>query len=201
MDVLIKKIGTATIDKYTPGRILSVELTRTLWDLDQRFQIMDNYNGLLQVVTPSGPPLELIAPPQQAAELAKLYNDEMADLVARYPDRFLAAVACIPMNNIDAALKETKRAIDQLAFKGILINTPLHINSLANSNPVDLPEFMQIYELMSAYDLPVWIHPAGEVLTPDYATEDRSKYMIYQSFGWPHDTTVAMARLVFSGVL
>ncbi len=49
----------------------------------------------------------------------------MAELVARYPDRFIAAVACLPMNNIDAALEETRGAITELGFKGIFIQTPL----------------------------------------------------------------------------
>lgn len=201
LETLTKKIEKSTLEEFTPGRILGIQLTRTLWNLDERFRIMDKYNGLVQVLTPSGPSLELVAQPQQAVELAKIYNDEMAELVVKYPDRFLAAVASLPLNDIDATLKEAERAIKELGFKGILINTPLYINSLKVSKPIDLPEFMPLYELMAGYNLPIWIHPTGEVFPPDYLTEDRSKYMIFQCFGWPHDTTVAMARLVYSGVL
>jgi len=200
-EAVIKKVGYATLEKYAPGRVLSVESTQTLWNLEKRFEIMDRYDGLIHVLTPSGPSLELVSQPSDTIHLARLYNDEMAELVTKYGDRFLAAVACLPMNDVDAALEEIDRTVKELGFKGILMNTPLYVNGVRATKPIDLPEFMPIYELMMGYGLPIWIHPAGEVLAPDYLTEDRSKYMIFQCFGWPHDTTVAMARLVYSGIL
>jgi len=168
--------------------------------MDKRLQIMDKYPGLVQVLVPSGPPLELVAQPEEADELARLYNDEMAELIARYPDRFIAAVACLPMNNIDAALEETRRAIDKLGFKGVFVQTPI-FNGPQITKPIDLPELMPLYEMMSSYNLPIWLHPFRLPSFADYNTEDESKYAIYHIFGWPYDTTVAMARLVFSGTL
>lgn len=70
-----------------------VETTPTLYDLDRRFQIMDRYAGLTQVLNMAAPPVEMIADSQKAVELARIANDEMAELVFRYPDRFPAAVA------------------------------------------------------------------------------------------------------------
>jgi len=72
----------------------------TLWDLDYRFQIMDKIPDLIQVLSITSPPVENIEDPQKAIDLAKLANDEMAELVQKYPDRFAAAVACLPMNNM-----------------------------------------------------------------------------------------------------
>lgn len=165
----------------------------TLTDLDHRFRIMDLYPELVQVVTTVGPVPEAIAKPERAAELARLANDEMAGVVARYPERFFAAVATLPMNNMDAALMEAQRAIKELGMKGIIIHTPV------NGKPLDLPEFMPLYEMMSGFDLPIWLHPRREQ-TPDYASESTSKYWIWCLWGWPYETTVAMTRLVFSGV-
>lgn len=188
--------------KYLPEERRHIyESVHTLWNIDERLQIMDEYADLVQVLTPSGPPLELIAQPEEASELAKLYNDEMAQLVARYPDRFVAAVACLPMNNIDAALEETRRAIVELGFKGIFIQTPIYDGSPKITKPMDLPEFMPLYEMMARYNLPIWIHPFGLSSMADYTTEDESRYGIYHVFGWPYDTTAAMTRLVFSGIL
>jgi len=169
--------------------------TSTLWDLDMRFRIMDKYEGLKQVLTVASPPVEDVVNPEDAAELSRLANDEMAELVAKYPDRFVAAVACLPMNSLDAALKETDRAIKELGFKGVQIYTP------TNDRPPDLPVFMPLYEKMAQYDLPIWIHPCRGRNTPDYKTEDHSRYWIFSMFGWPYETTAAMTRLVFSGVL
>ena len=162
------------------------DATPTLWSLDDRFRVMDKYEGLAQVLTLASPPLEDVANPGDAAELAKIANDEMAELLVRYPDRFVAAAASLPMNDMSLALKETDRAMRDLNFKGVQIFSP---------------EFMPLYERMAEYGLPIWIHPARSHDKPDYEGEDKSRYRIFQVFGWPYETTVAMARLVFSGVL
>lgn len=166
-----------------------------LFDLEHRFRIMDKFEGLMQVLTLSSPPPEAIADSKKAVDLARLANDEMAELVLKYPDRFVGAVACLPMNNIDAALTEVDRAVKDLKFRGIQVNTPV------NDKPLDSPEFLPIYEKMVQYNLPIWIHPQRPVDFADYKTEKRSKYMIFHVFGWPYETAAAMTRLVFSGVL
>ena len=170
-------------------------LTPTLSDLDTRFRVMDRYEGLRHVLTIATPPLESVVDPTTATELAQMANDMMAEIVAKYPDRFVAAVACLPMNNIDAALKETDRAIRELNFKGVQVFTP------TNGKPLDSPEFMALYDKMSEYDLPIWIHPVGDREVPDYEGENHSRYGLWMLIGWPYETTAAMARLVFSGVL
>ncbi len=178
----------------SPPQML-IESVPTLFDMNHRFRIMDKFEGLKQVITLGLPPVEGIADPKTAADLARIANDEMAELVQKHPDRFVAAAACLPMNNMDAALKEADRAINELNFKGVQINTPI------NDKPLDLPEFMPLYEKMSQHDLPIWIHP---VRTPDYAdyrTEEMSQYMISAVLGWPYETSVLMTRLVLSGVL
>ncbi|MFC1901344.1 amidohydrolase family protein [Chloroflexota bacterium] len=165
-----------------------------VYDLDLRFQLMDKYDGLMQVLTLAAPPIEQMVSPAKAVDLAKLANDELAELVVKYPDRFAAAVACLPMNNIDAALKEVDRAIKELGLRGVQIYTPI------NDKPLDLPEFMPLYEKMSQYNLPIWIHPNRGADFADYKTLKKSMYQIQGTFGWPYDTTAAMTHLIFSGV-
>jgi aminocarboxymuconate-semialdehyde decarboxylase len=48
---------------------------------------------------------------------------------------------------------------------------------------------------------PIWLHPTRTSGWPDYPTEERSRYELWWLFGWPYDTAVCMARLVFSGIL
>jgi aminocarboxymuconate-semialdehyde decarboxylase len=169
----------------------------TLVDLDSRFRIMDKYEDLVQVLTIASPVESPagVAAGHEASELAKIANDAMAELTVRYPDRFIAAVAALPLSDMDAALKETDRAIGELKFKGVLINVSTH------RKPIDGPEFMPLYQKMSDYNLPIWIHPWRVETVPDYVDEQRSMYRIWHTFGWVYETTVAMARLVFSGVL
>ena len=200
-DIFKRKIENNRLNQLVSREALAVELTHTLWNLDERFRIMDQYEDLVQILTPTGPPLELVANPQESVELAKIYNDEMADLVTKYPKHFLGAVACLPMNNLDAILMETERTIEEMNFRGVHIHTPIYDGNPAITKPLDLPELMPFYEMMSNYELPIWIHPKREFSMPDYSIEDRSKYVIHQLFGWPYETSVAMSRLVFSGTL
>jgi aminocarboxymuconate-semialdehyde decarboxylase len=172
-----------------------IDATPALWDLDHRFRIMDKYSDIAQVLTFAVPPVDVISDPHDAAELAQMGNDELAEIVAKNPDRFVAGVAGLAMNNIDAALKETDRAISDLGLKGVLVCTNV------NGKPLDLPEFMPLYEMMANYRLPIWIHPRRDETVADYSTESKSKYRIHGAFGWPYETEVAMARLVCSGVL
>jgi len=172
-----------------------IDGTPALFDLDNRLRIMEKYEGLTQVLTVASPALEESAGPADAVYLAKLANDEMAEIIVKYPDKFTAAVACLPMNDMDAALTEADRAIKDLKFKGVQMFTPI------DGKPMDYAEFQPLYEMMAQHDLPVWIHPARGRAYPDYRGEGHSKFYIYQMFGWPYETTAAMVRLVFSGVL
>ncbi len=166
-----------------------------LTDLDIRFRVMDQYPEVRQILTIAGPNVESITKPADAVECARIANDEMAELVAKHPDRFIAACACLPMTDVEATLGEIRRAIDQLGFKGIEIFTDI------NGKPLDAPEFLPIFDLMQAYDLPILLHPRRTNSTPDYSTEDRSKFLVYTNFGWPFESSAAMARLAFGGVL
>ncbi len=60
---------------------------------------------------------------------------------------------------------------------------------------------MPLYEKMQANDLPILLHPRRTNTTADYADEATSKFLIYTNLGWPLETSKAMARLAFGGVL
>jgi predicted TIM-barrel fold metal-dependent hydrolase len=149
----------------------------------------------VHLLTIAGPNLESVLDPADAAECARIANDEMAELVARHPDRFCGACASLPMNDIDAALAETDRAIRDLRFRGVEIFTDL------NGKPVDAPELMPLYEKMATCNLPILLHPRRTNTTADYDGETTSKYLVYTNFGWPYESSVAMARLAFGGPL
>ena len=164
-----------------------------LFDLDARFQTMDQFDEYAQVICMPGPPLEVIAGPDVTPELAQAANDGLAEYVTKYPDRFPAFIASMPMNNPDAAAAEIDRAIKDLKAVGVQFFTNV------NGKPLDLPEFRPLFEKMSEYDLPIWIHPIRGANFPDYLTEEKSKYEIWWTLGWPYETSTMMARLVFGG--
>jgi aminocarboxymuconate-semialdehyde decarboxylase len=162
-----------------------------LVDLEQRFRVMDQFADYVQVLCLASPPLEALAGPEVTPELARVANDGMAEYVARYPERFPGFVASLPMNNPDAALAEMERAIMALKAVGVQFFTNV------NGAPLDLPRFKPLFARMASLDRPIWLHPARGASVPDYGTETTSRYEIWFVFGWPYETSVAMARLVF----
>ena len=153
-------------------------------DLEVRLRLMNRYPDVIQVLTVANIPLETFAKPDEAVPLARIANEEVAELVNHYPDRFIAGVACLPMNDIDAALEEAEYAITKLGLKGI------QLYSRINGEPLDNPKFKPLWAKMAGHDLPIWIHPA----TYDKLDNDVGL------FSWPFETTSAMLRLVLSGV-
>lgn len=185
---LYRKAGGNYFQAVTDG-------TPTLWDLETRFRIMDRYEGMTQVLTLASPSIESVFAPKEAAELTRMANDEMAELVRTYPDRFVAAAASLPMNDLDASLEELDRAVRQLGMKGVQFHSPV------GDKPLDSPDFLALYARIEEYGIPIWIHPKRSIDFADYKSENHSKYWIFSMFGWPYETTAAMTRLVFSGIL
>jgi aminocarboxymuconate-semialdehyde decarboxylase len=163
-------------------------------DLEERFRIMDMFEDYVQILTVANPPVEVIADPEDAVEMSRIANDEMAELITKYPDRFVGGVACLPMNNPDAALNEIDRAIKELGLKGVQVFT--HVKGRA----LDHPDFLPVFEKMAEYDLPIWLHPGRNAHFSDYPTEEGSLYEIWHIFGWTFDSSAAMTRLVFAGI-
>ena len=97
------------------------------------------------------------------------------------------------MNNVDAALQEIDRALSNLKAVGIQIFTNV------NGRPLDDPEFAPIFERMARAERPIWLHPTRTAKFADYATEQSSKFELWWAFGWPYETSIAMARIAFAG--
>ena len=165
----------------------------TIADLDARLRALDEFGDYVQVLSMPMPPLEVLGGPDRTPALAAEANDGLAELVETQ-DRFIAFAAALPMNNPDAAVRELVRALDELGAKGV----QLHSN--AAGRPLDAPEFQPIFDEIAKRDAVIWLHPSRDATFADYQTEERSLYEIWWTFGWPYETSVAMARLVFSGL-
>jgi aminocarboxymuconate-semialdehyde decarboxylase len=168
---------------------------RVLWDIEARVEMLGQWPEVQQVLTLSLPGPELVGGPDLSPELARIANDDMTAMCAKWPKKFPAFVASLPMNNVPAALEEMDRAITRLGARGVQILTSV------NGRPLDEPEFFPVFERVTRkYEMPVWMHPARPASRADYPTESKSKYEIWQVLGWPYETSAAMARMVFSGL-
>ncbi|HEY6864502.1 MAG TPA: amidohydrolase family protein [Burkholderiales bacterium] len=190
-----KYLEMMKVHSKDPGIVKRMTSLRMLWDIEARVKMLDEkFPDVQQVLTLSLPSPELVGGPELSPELARIANDGMADMVAKWPDKFPAFVASLPMNNVPAALEEMDRAIGKLGARGVQIATSV------NGKPLDDPEYFPVFErVTNKHDLPIWMHPARPATRADYVNEPKSKYEIWQVLGWPFETSVAMSRMVFSG--
>ena len=95
-----------------------VDSNPALTRIDVRLRVMERYPDVIQVLTVATPPAETVVSPEDAVELARLGNDEMAELVSTYPNRFMAAVACLPLNDVAASLEEADKSSRKTQLQG-----------------------------------------------------------------------------------
>jgi uncharacterized protein len=170
---------------------------QSIHDLATRLRVVEQFPDYAQILSLPAPTLDRLSKgrPEVAAELAKIGNDGLAELVAKHPKHFPAFIAQVPLSAPDAGVAEAERAIDELGAVGVQIYTNV------GGKPLDRPEFEPFFAAMNRIGKPVWIHPERGADHPDYMDEKKSLYEIWWTFGWPYETSVAMSRLVFSRTL
>jgi uncharacterized protein len=127
-----------------------------------------------------------------AAQTARMMNDELAAFVAKQPKRF-RGVAALPTVSADVMVAELHRAVKELGFVGGFIAVG------PTAKRPDHPDMESLYRALVELDTTLWLHPSRPPM-PDYVDEKVSQFEDWITFGWLHDTTSAMIRIVFSGV-
>lgn len=172
-----------------------VRSIRAIHDLDVRFRVMDEFGDYQQILSLAQPPIESMGTPEAATAMAQVANDGLAELVDRYPDRFVGHTVTLAMSDPEAAARELERCVRENGANGV------QMYSHVLGKPLDAPEFNVVFDTASALNVPVLLHPARTAAHSDYAAEDKSQYEIWWTLGWPYETSAALARLVFSGTL
>jgi len=121
----------------------------------------------------------------------RLINDRMAEVSAQYPDRIIPLAHVPPLD--PEGHKELKRAVVELGFKGVAINT--HINGIL----LDDERFFPFYKTVSDLDIPVVVHPAAEI--PLAHPHGMEQFNLTRNLGRAFDTTINITRLMLSGTL
>lgn len=188
---LLRARGDRSAEDYE--RMMALD--PTLRDLDARFRLMDELGGdYRQVLVMAHTSVEHEAP-DVALDLARIGNEELAELVATHPDRFAGWVAQPALQAGERGLAAIEEAIGRGAL-GVQVFTAMQGRCL------DHPDYEPFFALMARLDRPIWIHPNRTVQWSDFPlTEPQSRFGMYVRAGWPTDTTVTMCRLVFAGYL
>ncbi len=162
-------------------------------DPDRRLEAMERDGIGRQLLSPN--PLTMLhkVEPRHAAAYCRAHNDAMAELVATHPDRFVGAAA-LPMQDVDEASSELDRAVHQLGLVAPYVGTDF-------GYPLDDRRLDDFYRQLVQLDIPLLLHPAstGGSGGPDDARLNRFDLSIL--FGYAYDETLAVAALVFGGVL
>lgn len=150
---------------------------------------MDRMGIDVQVLSPAPPQYYYWAEPDLGLASARIINDTIAATVAAHPDRF-AGLATVPMQAPELAVREMRRAVNELGLRGIEIST--------NVDGADLAEdrFAPVFAAAEALGIVIFLHPLGfshgERLTDHY---------LNNIIGNPLESSIALSHLIFGGVL
>jgi aminocarboxymuconate-semialdehyde decarboxylase len=156
-------------------------------DIEVRSKVLQQAGVDRQVITLTTPGTH-IEEPGRAAELARIVNDAFARIVAERGSRF-TSLATLPLNDPAASVVEFERAAGQLGFRGAMLFSNVNGVALADER------FWPLYERASERNAVFYIHPTNPV-----GVEAMTDYWLMPLVGFTMDTTLAAAKLVFSGV-
>lgn len=175
-----------TIITYRGARFFGV--TPAMTDVAKRLEDMDRVGIDVEVVSLSTPNV-FFAGAQQQPEIARMVNDAYAELVATHPKRF-KAFASIPMDAPDEALRELHRAIDDLKMNGVILLSNI------GGKPLTSPEYRPFFAEANRMKLCILLHPMLPANTDPFR-----EYVLGPIVGFMFDTTLAVARMCFDGML
>ena len=192
VDRLLEKAEThdsSPLAKLSRQRILSnVRMGDALANAEQRIAEMDRLGIDIQVLSLAAANV-LRLDEETEIELAAIANDGLAEVADKYPDRF-SCLATLPLQNVPAAVCELQRSVERLGMRGAIIGANIF------GTPLSDERFSPVFEMLDRFRLPVLLHP-----TIPPGVEQMGEYNLESSVGYLFDTTLAAARLVFSGVL
>ena len=156
-------------------------------DVDAKLAAMDANGIAVTALSINDPGPEWFG--RDGPAVARLANDFVAGVVRKHPARFFG-LCVLPLQDVKASLTELDRCVRRLGMKGILLYT-----NLAGKFP-DEPEFRSLFARAVELDLPVLLHPAKPV-----TIEAVKGYEMTSSLGNMFDNTIALTRLIMSGLL
>ena len=156
-------------------------------DIDYREQVLVDHGVDTQVITLTTPGTH-VETPRTAARFASLVNDAFAAIRENQRGRF-TSLATLPLNDPSASVRELNRACRELRFPGAMLF------SNVNGAGLNEPQFWPIYEAANELGAVLYIHPTHPV-----GVEAMTDFWLMPLVGFLMDTTLAAAKLVFSGI-
>lgn len=187
--------GFVSLDHHCPGCARMMvddrffrEIQDNCWNPEVRLRECAVHGVHRQVLSTVPVLFYYWAKAQDNLQIARFLNDHMAEVVARYPDRFYG-LGTVPLQDPELAIQELER-FASLGLVGV------EIGSHVNDWNLDAPELFPFFEACARLNLSIFVHPWDMM-----AKEKMSKYWLPWLVGMPAESSLALCSLIFGGVL
>jgi aminocarboxymuconate-semialdehyde decarboxylase len=170
------------------GRLFR-EVKENCWSPQRRLEECDAHGVSVQVLSTVPVMFGYWAQPEHGHDLARLLNDHLAEVVRAFPKRFVG-LGTLPMQAPDLAVRELERCMGELGLRGVQIGT--HVNEW----DLDHPALFPVFEAAERLGAAVFVHPWDML-----GKERMARYWLGWLVGMPAETSLAICKILFSGLL
>ncbi len=197
------KLAHLNPSQYEPSVKFASQLTREvnvkqmqdrapkLSTIEVRIADMDRMGIDIQAVCPAPQQTYYWTDPGLGLEVSRMINDRLAQIIATWPDRFVA-LGTVPLQNVELAVAELERCVKQLDLRGVEINPNVAGRELTDPS-LNLDRF---FAKARELDIVIFMHPIGFT-----QGERLMDHYLNNLIGNPLDTTVGTSHLIFGGVM
>lgn len=164
------------------------EVESNCWDPHVRMKECDKHGVHVQVLSVIPVLFHYWAKGKDALQTSRYFNDYIAEVVSRHPDRFVG-LGTVPLQDVDLAIEELERCMKELGMAGVEIGT--HINHWNLS----APELFPFYEAAEKLDAALFVHPWDMM-----GKQEMERYWLPWLVGMPAETSRAICSMIFGGV-
>jgi aminocarboxymuconate-semialdehyde decarboxylase len=157
-------------------------------EVEERLADMDKMNLDVMAVSCAPPQFHYEFEPSLGHESSALINDTIAAKIKPHPKRFVG-IGTVPLQDTELSLRELDRTIDELGFRGVMINAKVR------DEEISAERLEPFWDKCEKRDIPVFVHPTS------FATTRFGRNYLTNVIGNPLDTTVAVHYLIFDGVM
>lgn len=164
------------------------EIESNCWDGKVRIEECDLHGVNVQVLSVIPVLFHYWAKGEHALETSRYFNDFIAEVVSRHPDRFIG-LATVPLQDPQLAIGELERAVKELGLVGVEIGSHIENRNLSD------PELFPFFEACDRLGACVFVHPWDMM-----GKDDMERYWLPWLVGMPAETSRAICSMIFGGV-